>query len=195
MLDGSNLADVRGTTGRPGCIENSSLRYLLLIPCAYLVVGATYVQQTPPFETPDEYGHYAYVRYLYEERRLPPLFVSSHEWEQGQMHQPPLYYGLGALLVGPLDTDAWQQAHPRNEFAALGQPHTLGNRNAVLHPATPTIETLRTANALRVSRALSCLWHRNGLPYLLSGADASPTQRRSGPRRCSHAGLQSSVLV
>lgn len=128
---------------------------VLFILAAFLALGVTYIHLTPPFETPDEYGHYAYVRFLAEERQLPPLVVSSHEWEQGQFHQPPLYYIVGALLAGPRDTDAWQTAYPRNRFAALGQPNSPGNKNAVVHPASATVETQRTDYALRLLRALS----------------------------------------
>ncbi len=122
---------------------------------AFLALGVVYLRATPPFETPDEVGHYAYVRHLAQERALPPLVAADNEWEQGQMHQPPLYYALGALLVGKLDTEAWEEAYPRNRYAALGQPHTPGNHNAVLHRPVPTAETIRTGHALQLLRLFS----------------------------------------
>lgn len=130
-------------------------RPIRVILAAFLLLGAIYLWVTPPFEAPDEYGHYAYVRYLAQERRLPPLVISDNEWEQGQMHQPPLYYAIGALLVGGLDGPDWEEAFPRNRYAALGQPHASGNYNAALHPPAPTPQTRRTATALRLLRALS----------------------------------------
>ncbi len=139
---------------RPPALMRAPITWLLL---TFLAVGATYIINTPPFEAPDEYGHYAYVRYLAEERRLPPLVVSDHEWLQGQMHQPPLYYLLGALLVGGLDTPEWQAAYPRNPLARLGDPSTPVHRNAVIHPGIPTEATRRTATALRVLRSFSLL--------------------------------------
>ncbi len=145
----------------PG-VTKASLWALLRAPIIWLLivflgVGTTYIANTPPFETPDEYGHYAYVRYLAEERRLPPLIISDHEWIQGQMHQPPLYYALGAALVGMLDTPEWQTAYPRNPLARLGDPETPVHKNAVLHPGVPTAATTRTATALRLLRGFSLL--------------------------------------
>jgi len=124
---------------------------------AFVILGATYLVNIPPFETPDEYGHYAYVRFLAEERRLPPLVISDHEWIQGQMHQPPLYYALGALLAGTLDKSAWQASFPRNPLARLGDPDTPVHRNAVIHPGSPTEASRRVVAALRVLRGFSLL--------------------------------------
>ncbi len=134
------------------CASHRLVAPLLVL---FVALGIVYLRATPPFETPDEVGHYAYVRHLAEERAQPPLVMADNEWDQGQMHQPPLYYALGALLVGRLDTDAWEYAYPRNRYAALGQPHTPGNHNAVLHRPTPTAETLQTARALRALRLYS----------------------------------------
>ncbi len=130
---------------------------LALILVAFVSLGIAYLWLTPPFEAPDEYGHYAFVRYLAEERRIPPLVVSDNEWDQGQMHQPPLYYTLGALLVGGLDGPDWQAAYPRNPYATLGHPHALGNWNAALHAPTVTPQMQRTATALRLLRGFSLL--------------------------------------
>ncbi|MBN1399816.1 MAG: glycosyltransferase family 39 protein [Anaerolineae bacterium] len=88
---------------------------------------------TPIFETPDEPFHYRYVRWLLEEKTLPPLVVSEDEWEQGEFHQPPFYYLLGALLTAPVDVPAGEPICERNPYANLGLPHAPGNKNAVLH--------------------------------------------------------------
>ena len=116
----------------------------LAILVLFLGLSRLYLLATPPFEAPDEPAHYAYIRYLVDERSLPPLIVSSDPWEQGEMHQPPLYYALAALAVAadgvrPADDGVpWREAFPRNPHAALGEPGAPGNRNAVLHRGIPT---------------------------------------------------------
>ncbi len=126
----------------------------LAIVAAFLALGTHYLLTTPSFEAPDEPAHYAYVRYLVEQRRLPPLVVSTDEWEQGEMHQPPLYYTLAALVAGGADEPGWREAWPRNPQAARGEPGAPGNRNAVLHGAQ-TARSERTAGALALVRAVS----------------------------------------
>jgi len=128
---------------------------IALVLTLYVALGGIYLFTTPLFETPDEYTHYEYVRFVAENRSLPPLFVSTLEWEQGQLHQPPLYYTLCALLAGGLDSPHWQDAYPRNPYAALGLPESPGNKNAVLRAASPTLESARTTTAVRMLRAFS----------------------------------------
>ncbi len=130
-------------------------RPITAVLAAFVLLGVHYALSTPPFEAPDEPAHYAYVRYLVENRSLPPLIVSFDEWEQGQMHQPPLYYFIGAVLAGGMDSEGWEQAYPPNPYAALGQPRAPGNVNAVLHSLQPTASAQRTARALGYLRVLS----------------------------------------
>lgn len=75
-------------------------RMLLLILGGHLLLGAAYGLRLPLFESPDEPGHYLYVRYLQAYRRLP---VQTEVFEAPRAHHPPLYYALGALLAAPVD--------------------------------------------------------------------------------------------
>ncbi|NLD71333.1 MAG: DUF2142 domain-containing protein [Chloroflexi bacterium] len=131
-------------------------RLALAVLVLFVGLGGLYLLITPPFEAPDEPAHYRYVRYLAEERRLPPLVYSSDDWEQGEMHQPPLHYILGALVAGGADGPDWEAAYPRNPHATVGDPAAPGNPNAVLHRATPA--GVRTERALGRVRALSLGW-------------------------------------
>lgn len=147
----------------------------LAILVLFLGLSRLYLLATPPFEAPDEPAHYAYIRYLVDERSLPPLIVSSDPWEQGEMHQPPLYYALAALAVAadgvrPADDGVpWREAFPRNPHAALGEPGAPGNRNAVLHRGIPdraTLRALRAARSLSTGCAAATVW----MTYLLARA-------------------------
>jgi hypothetical protein len=120
--------------GRLGRLTTLAQRVgITLILLAFLALGAYYTFTTPLFETPDEPFHYRYIQWLVNERRLPPLVVSDEEWEQGELHQPPLYYAVAATLTGWIETPPVDDLYPRNPYANLGFPHTFGNKNAVLH--------------------------------------------------------------
>ena len=56
----------------------------------FVLLGAVYSLTTPLFEAPDEVWHYAYVRYLAEERALPALTNDASGAYQ-EVAQPPLY--------------------------------------------------------------------------------------------------------
>ena len=124
---------------------------MVAIALAFVVVGSRYVLGTPTFETPDEPWHYQYVRNLAEGRGLPPLAVSTDEWEQGEAHQPPLYYALGALLTLGAENEPAKDWYIRNPYAALGQPRAVGNKNAVLHlgELSPPMDVVRDVRRLR----------------------------------------------
>jgi 4-amino-4-deoxy-L-arabinose transferase-like glycosyltransferase len=65
---------------------------------AFVALALAYSVVIPLGEAPDEVSHWAYVQYLVQYRRLPPLEGAV----LGQAHQPPLYYILGALLTGQM---------------------------------------------------------------------------------------------
>jgi len=65
---------------------------LILILLAYITLGAGYSISVPIFEAPDEPGHFYYIKYLAEERRLPVQSFQYSENVVKEGHQPPLYY-------------------------------------------------------------------------------------------------------
>ncbi len=92
---------------------------LLVIILVYLLLGALYAVETPPWEAPDEPAHYNYIAYLVEEGRFPVLQMG--DWPNHylkeikaaqfppdmsiapiryEFHQPPLYYLLAAPIYG-----------------------------------------------------------------------------------------------
>ena len=90
---------------------------LLVILLAYLLMGALYAWQTPPWQTPDEPAHFNYVQYVAQHNRLPLLQAGDYPHEylerikaarfppdmsiaplRYESHQPPLYYVLAAFV-------------------------------------------------------------------------------------------------
>jgi hypothetical protein len=69
----------------------------------YLALGVTYTFVSPPFEAPDAWYHYRFIRDLIENGRLPVQELGKPKTES---HQPPLYYVLGAMLTFWTDDDA-----------------------------------------------------------------------------------------
>jgi hypothetical protein len=66
----------------------------------YALVGVLYSVIVPFGEPPDEGAHYAYIRYLLEEHRLPEQSFSADRNEVKEGHHPPAYYALVAVLTG-----------------------------------------------------------------------------------------------
>jgi hypothetical protein len=80
-----------------------NIRTILLV---YLLLAVAFSLVNPLFESPDEIFHYEYIRHIVDHRDLPVM----QEGRLSEFHQPPLYYGLGALLVsgipvGPLKVE------------------------------------------------------------------------------------------
>src|SRR5258706_227307 len=70
----------------------------------FFAIMATGYNLGPILEGPDELQHYYYVHYLVTEGRLPQrdLPFQIKGWE---LHQPPLYYVIGALIRLPVSDD------------------------------------------------------------------------------------------
>ncbi|MFH1086812.1 MAG: phospholipid carrier-dependent glycosyltransferase [Chloroflexota bacterium] len=124
----------------------------LALALTFGALGLLYSVTTPLFETPDEPFHFRYVRWLVEQRALPPLVVAQGEWEQGEFHQPPLYYALGAFLTAPIPVGGPEPIGERNPYATLGLPHAASNKNAVLHGRTEGMPYTGATLAVQVLR-------------------------------------------
>jgi hypothetical protein len=73
-------------------------RYILAVFVLAFVVRVAYAFVTPPFQAPDEYSHYSYVKFLHTFRELPVQPNPAAHPEELEFHQPPLYYVLAATL-------------------------------------------------------------------------------------------------
>ena len=65
---------------------------------AVIVLGVGYNVVTPPWQFPDEFGHFDYVRFVQAEQQFPSYEFRTDSWEY---HQPPLYYAMQAAMTWP----------------------------------------------------------------------------------------------
>jgi hypothetical protein len=151
---------------------------LFWLAVLYVLVGLVYVWVTPMLEKPDEEGHYGYIRYLREHKRLPPLYPSEALLASGsagwlaESKQPPLYYVVAAALTGWLpditDADHLLVLNPYMDFSVPG--YRNDNRNQYLHPpdSTPVVLGSRLVSlAFGLGTMLVSYWLARQLyPYL-----------------------------
>jgi hypothetical protein len=112
--------------------ENYLARLILL---AFIVLAVIYSFVTPPLEAGDESRHYAVVKYMADRGRLPvqePGEAQIHWSHEG--NQPPLYYGLAAVLTFWIDTGDWDDVYWYNPHTTIGNPLRADNKNITIHP-------------------------------------------------------------
>ena len=134
--------------------------WLLAILGIFLSMGVWYSLATPPFETPDEVYHYAFVRNVAAGHGLPVQNPAVEEAWSHEGSQAPLYYVLVGLLTSAIDQSDFPQLSVLNPRANIGDPLFPGNKNFMLYSAAP--HPLQGANlALHMGRwvslALGCL--------------------------------------
>jgi hypothetical protein len=131
-----------------------------LILILYLVLALAYGVMAPPFESPDEVGHFFTVKYIADYGQLPPPEKElSEEYLYGQEGtQPPLYYLGGALLLrlsGVNTEDVWDYLHV-NPHTTCGSPHLAGNKGFLAHdPARESFPWRDSILALHLLRLYS----------------------------------------
>lgn len=131
-------------------------RTLILVVAAYAVLGISYALATPPLEASDEYKHYPVVQYIQTQRALPVLDPESPGLWLQEGAQPPLYYGLMALLTSWIDTSDLEQVHQINPHAFIGNPDQITNKNLIIHqPNREAFPWSRTVLAVMVIRLAS----------------------------------------
>ncbi len=125
-----------------------------MILVLYAALALAYSTVNPPFESPDEIHHDAYVDFLLREHRLP---VAEQGGPESEFHSPPLYYLLGSLVTAPLgSTRAPYEAAQRNPFwnFRTDQPR-LGNKNQFIHGPAETFPYRDWVLRLHLVRLLS----------------------------------------
>jgi hypothetical protein len=101
----------------------------------FLLLATLYNVTSAPFDAPDEIGHFYYVVYLLQNRRLPvvPGDEPPPNYEQEGI-QPPLYYASAALFVRALsaplrldleDADAPLDVNPHSVCARPGARYNV----------------------------------------------------------------------
>ncbi len=152
------------------------IRGLLVI---FILLGLSYMMNTPLFESADESNHLQVVNYMRTTRRLPPPVITDRRTVTGRdmawslaYHTPPLYYApplyhaLGALLTCWIPMDDLQARLIPNPAWEAGYAPGLGadltwNQNIYAHVPGETLwesSTVRAAMLLRVvSLLLGCV--------------------------------------
>jgi hypothetical protein len=132
----------------------SPYRVLAALIAVYVVFAALYSLNTPLFEAPDEYYHFAVIRHLAATGQLPPRENSdAHPWRQMAFHAP-LYHLSAALLIAPIDTSDSLTRYPLNPHAQIGEPGAEHNHNFIAHTGDPW---RRTGLAARIVRLWSVI--------------------------------------
>lgn len=112
-------------------------------------LGIAYSAAIPIWEAYDEPGHYQYVRYIAARHALP-LAGDPYAQEISERIQPPLYYMLGALSIGWIDTS--DDLRPTlNPFFPAG----TGGINHAIHPDSEGFPYRGTVLAVHLLRLLS----------------------------------------
>lgn len=141
----------------------SSKRIALALCLLFLALGSVYASQTPVFEAPDEGAHFLYIHNMLETGELPVMGGRRETFESRavQRHHPPLYYLVGALLVGWTDRSDVDSYFVDNPFGAIGFVSD-NNQNIYLHsPQPPTGSTHVAVWLLRLyslALATGTLW-------------------------------------
>jgi hypothetical protein len=128
-------------------VQGHWVAVLLLVARAAL--GVFYSMAVPAWESFDEPGHYAYVRYIATHHAVPQIGASEIN-QISEVMQPPLYYVLGALPVLWAKVDDGAQPVPNPFF-----PSGTGGVNYAIHPDSEAFPYSGTIMALHGVRLLS----------------------------------------
>lgn len=121
-------------------------RPFVALIATFLVLTTTASLVIPLGEAPDEVSHFSYADALARTGALPPASGPA----LGEVHQPPLYYALLALVLAPI---------PRGEVRVLANPDFLlydpQTPNLLLHPRAEAFPFTGNALAWHLARFVS----------------------------------------
>ena len=150
----------------------------LLIIAVFLLLAGIYSVVVPPFETPDEIWHFAFIQHVATGRGLPVSAPNTQALWRQQGVQAPGYYLAAAALTSWIDQSDFPQIYGRaNPHAAIGRPDATVNRNYLIHRADEGWPWRGSMLALHISRFFSVflgaltLWATYRALALLVGAD------------------------
>lgn len=132
---------------------------------AFAALAGLYSILVPPFETPDEIWHFAFIQHLAGGEGLPISEADTQALWRQQGVQAPGYYLAAALLTGWIDQSDFPQLYARaNPHRAIGQPGAHTNRNYLIHyesdgwPWTGSVLALHIARLFSVLLGAVTLW-------------------------------------
>lgn len=133
--------------------RNWDITIILLL---FVMLGLAFSVVNPLHEATDELRHYRFVRYLVTYRALP---VQGEGACRFQSHHPPLFYLLGALATGWVETGRDVCHTPaENPFWAYRYADVgVDNKNMYLHDPGEAFPWTGEALAAHIVRALNVL--------------------------------------
>ncbi len=134
----------------------SPARLLCALGLVYLAVALTYSLNTPLFEGADEPAHFEYILNIAHGQGLPMFHIDLPRRVNYEAHQPPLYYAVGALAIGWINTDDYGSLAHQNPHATY-DPLELTNRNLFVHTRREGFPYEGAVLAVHVARLLSLL--------------------------------------
>jgi hypothetical protein len=137
---------------RPTWLAITPFRAALAIVAAFGVLACTYSVVNPPWESPDEVGHFEFITILLTKHILPVQQLG----DLGEAQQTPLYYLLAAIVASPADLN-----DPTGAFQSNAQFMWSGRGgqeiNAGLHGSAETFPFHGVALAMHLARLTSVL--------------------------------------
>ncbi|MBI5567364.1 MAG: glycosyltransferase family 39 protein [Chloroflexi bacterium] len=110
--------------------------WLLVIFLAFVVLSGVYSVVTPVFEGPDEIWHFAFANHLADGGGLPVFDAAEPATFLRNGAHPPVYYGLIAMLIAPIDRSDFPAAFRFNLANPLITPGANGTSpNLLIHTA------------------------------------------------------------
>src|SRR5438552_3574539 len=123
-------------------------RLFALLLAIFVALAVTSSLLIPLGEAPDEVSHFSYADYVSRHAALPPAEGAAY----GQVHQPPLYYGIVASAI------FWI---PRPEITIQANPDFIlydpQTPNLLLHPRAESFPYQGNALAWHLARLLSVI--------------------------------------
>lgn len=133
--------------------------FLVSLLCVFALLAMTTLILVPLFEGPDEDDHFRFAKTLADQRALPvQLFQEGGGAAGHQGWQPPLYYGLAALVIAPIDTGDFEKRLQRNPAAALTGDLACCGRNNYFHLDAENFPYKRTTLAVHLARGVTILF-------------------------------------
>jgi 4-amino-4-deoxy-L-arabinose transferase-like glycosyltransferase len=118
----------------------------------YVCLAVAYSLVNPLFESPDEFNHYDFVRYLIDRHELPVQTLGK----QTEYFEPPLYYAISSLVIGAVPTESYTpQVNPFFGYEAYR--FGVDNKALYIHSAQEAFPYQGTALAVHLLRGFSIL--------------------------------------
>src|SRR5512135_878734 len=125
---------------------------LISIVLGYVILALAYSVVNPLFESPDEFNHYDFVRYLIERHELPVQTPGKLT----EYFEPPLYYAISSLVIGAVPAESYTpQVNPFFGYDAYR--FGVDNKALYIHSAQEAFPYRGTALAAHLLRGFSIL--------------------------------------